>query len=285
MNYKLGFMQGRLSKIVNGKIQAFPWKEWEFEFKKAAQIGINLMEWTLDHERLHENPLMTRIGRERITQLCHKNNIRIESLTGDCFMQEPFWKQKDLNIRNSLKENFIEVCNSASKLGIKYIIVPIVDNGKIEKEIEAEILINFLLEQKLFFSQKNLCILFESEQPSKELAELINNLPKNIFGINYDIGNSASLAYNPEEEIATYGDRIYNVHIKDRLKGGTTVPLGRGNADFQKVFQSLKNKDYQGNFILQAARASNGNHVQAIIDYKELVLKYLKNSMNLMYID
>ena len=26
---RTGFMQGRLSSIVDGKIQSFPWEEWE----------------------------------------------------------------------------------------------------------------------------------------------------------------------------------------------------------------------------------------------------------------
>ncbi len=276
MNSKLGFMQGRLSEIVDGKIQSFPWLEWEDEFKKAREISLNLMEWTLDHERLSENPLMTKPGRERITQLSHKNNIRIESITGDCFMQEPFWRKKDLEIQNILKKSFIEVCNSSSSLGIKYIVVPIVDNGKIENEVEEKRLINFLLEHELFLKKKRLCILFESDKPPKDLARLINKLPRNLFGINYDIGNSASLGFNPEEEISTYGDRIYNVHIKDRLKAGVTVPLGSGNADFQKVFQCLEKQKYKGNFILQTARAKDGNHLDSIVKYKKLIIEYLK---------
>ena len=45
-------MQGRLSEIVNGKIQSFPWDEWEQEFSRASKIGISTMEWTLDHEKI-----------------------------------------------------------------------------------------------------------------------------------------------------------------------------------------------------------------------------------------
>ena len=55
-------MQGRLCERVNGKIQAFPWREWESEFPAAEAINLHLMEWTLDQERLYENPLMTTGG-------------------------------------------------------------------------------------------------------------------------------------------------------------------------------------------------------------------------------
>jgi L-ribulose-5-phosphate 3-epimerase len=57
MTRQIGFMQGRLCEPVDGKIQAFPWRDWESEFRNAAAIDLRLMEWTLDQERLNENPL------------------------------------------------------------------------------------------------------------------------------------------------------------------------------------------------------------------------------------
>ena len=62
MQMPIGFMQGRLSPLVNGKIQAFPWNSWEEEFKIASENNFKIMEWTLDQERLYENPLMCKNG-------------------------------------------------------------------------------------------------------------------------------------------------------------------------------------------------------------------------------
>ena len=31
-NSRIGFMQGRLSELVDGRIQAFPWDSWQTEF-------------------------------------------------------------------------------------------------------------------------------------------------------------------------------------------------------------------------------------------------------------
>ena len=69
---KVGFMQGRLSEVVDGKIQAFPWKFWQEEFKVAGKINIPLMEWTLDQYDLYANPLMTVDGQRKILQLSDK---------------------------------------------------------------------------------------------------------------------------------------------------------------------------------------------------------------------
>ena len=48
------------------------------------------------------------------------------------------------------------------------------------------------------------------------------------------MGNSASLGYDAQEEIDLLGNKIINVHIKDRIRSGTTVPLGTGDTDFKK---------------------------------------------------
>ena len=54
---KIGFMQGRLSKMVNNQIQAFPYEDWVKEFKLARELNLNCMEWTLDYPNLKNNPL------------------------------------------------------------------------------------------------------------------------------------------------------------------------------------------------------------------------------------
>jgi len=47
-----------------------------------------------------------------------------------------------------------------------------------------------------------------------------------MFGINYDVANSASLGFEIDSEFKNYGKYIYNIHIKDRLKNGKSVRLG-----------------------------------------------------------
>jgi len=102
-------------------------------------------------------------------------------------------------------------------------------------------------------------------------------LPIDCFGINYDIGNSASMGYDPTEEFLAYGSRVFNVHVKDRSLGGATVPLGLGVAQFDLVFERLSRSKYEGNFILQTARAENGDHVGALSHYRNLTFDWLLN--------
>ena len=223
----IGFMQGRLCNPIDGCIQAFPWQDWKLEFPLAESIAISAMEWTLDYDQLYDNPLMTEEGQREINTLSSLHKIKIPSLTADCFMQSPFWKSgpnQELNLQN----DFLAVCDACSSVGIELIVVPLVDNGRLENYQQEDKLIEFLLSHQSFFLQRNLIILFESDFNPLELNRFISRLPSRGFGINYDIGNSASLGFDPRDEFIAYGSRIVNVHVKDRIRGGSTVPLGTG---------------------------------------------------------
>ena len=265
-------MQGRLSPMVNGKIQAFPSTHWRSEFGIASEIGIHLMEWTIDQEELYSNPLMTTEGRHEIKGLQRQHGISIPSLTGDCFMQSPFWKgYYDNAAVNILQEDFRRICASCADLMIKHIVIPLVDNGSIDSEDEEYRLTSFLLNEAANIRDAGLSILFESDLPPSLLAKFIEKLPADIFGINYDTGNSASLGYRPIDEFSAYGHRIKNVHIKDRKRNGGTVKLGNGDADFRSVFKELSKIAYSGNLILQTARASNHKHAEDLARYKSFI--------------
>ena len=278
---EIGFMQGRLVDQVNDQIQAFPMDDWEKEIDIAYKNNFSLMEWTLDQDNLYENPLMNKTGKKKIIKFISERKITINSLTGDCFMQQPFWKS-DGKQRKCLEENFIDVCESCSSLGIKLIVIPIVDNGSFDNVNQEEYLLGFMTNLISFFKINNLKIIFELDLNPNKLINFINKFPDDIFGVNYDIGNSASLGFIPENEFKAYGHRILNVHVKDRLFKGATVPLGEGNADFEKVFYELKKINYKGNLILQTARASKGKHLEKLLSYKKIIHSLIKKySLNL----
>ena len=118
---RIGFMQGRLSALVDGKIQAFPWNEWRDEFPRAKAIGLTRMEWTIDQDRLRENPLATEAGRREIIALCKQNALRIPSLTGDCFMQAPFWKATG-DAQKALVDDLDLLLDASSTVGIEFVL-------------------------------------------------------------------------------------------------------------------------------------------------------------------
>jgi L-ribulose-5-phosphate 3-epimerase len=270
----IGFMQGRLSPQLDGKIQAFPWDRWRDEFPAAEKIGIHLMEWTLDHDRLSENPLMTPQGQAEIRALSQKHDVKVVSLTGDIFMQMPFWRVAGDERVRRLSE-FDAVAEACAKVGIGLIVVPLVDNGAMNTPEEEAAVVYEFSKRADRFRQRGLAVVFECDYPPEKYANFIARFPQAVFGVNYDIGNSAALGHDSAQEIAAYFPRILNVHVKDRRLGGTTVPLGTGNAKLADTIGDLVRRGYRGFYILQTARAADGDHAGVLSKYRDMTAAWI----------
>jgi len=109
--------------------------------------------------------------------------------------------------------------------------------------------------------------------PPKSFVELLDRLNSKNITVNYDIGNSAALGFDSDEELAAYGDKITDIHIKDRVLDGGPVTLGECNANFSKFFTKLKEFNYQGPFIMQAYRDDEG--VEIFKSQLDWVTRYL----------
>lgn len=271
-----GIMQGRLTRPNQGKIQSFPKKNWAKEFSLAKKLSFKFLEWTLDYEGLKTNPLMSLKNQIKIINLSHKNRIRIFSITGDCFMQKPFWKCKNVKTRQKLIGDLIMIIKSASALKIKYLILPLVDNGSIKNSEQEKILVRELMNIRAILKEKKIQILFETDLSPKKCFNFIRKFKSSSFGINYDTGNSASLNYNPVEEFREYGNYIKNIHLKDRKKFGSTVPFGQGNTNFKLIFKLCKKINFKGNFIFQGAREKSGEEINTIKKYKKFILNQIQ---------
>jgi len=272
--FNFGVMQGRLvPPEIKNKIQSFPWKNWKKEFLLANKLKLKLIEWTLDNKNFYKNPLLSSKYFEEIKWLSKKNKINIESVTCDFFMEKPYFKQKQVD-QIEIKKKIFFLINSCLILNIKYIVLPLVDNTslKTRKDENSIIdLVNFFLP---LIKLTNIRILFESDYNPNEILRFIKRFKTSKVGINYDTGNSASKNYDFNKE-KIYFKYVQNIHIKDRLIFGTTVPLGTGNQDFKKIFKFLKKK-YKGNLILQTARSKN-KHVEELRKNFFFIKKIIKN--------
>ena len=264
---KVGVMQGRLSPIINNRIQQFPWNSWTNEFVLASKIDIKLIEWTIDTFKFRKNPLISINQWDKINLIMEKNNISIPSVTCDYFMENPPWKA-DLRL---VKEGISSILQGMRNIKSTILVIPLVDNSSLPDSNSVKIIEDLFTDLIPEIIQNKLQIAFECDLNPGKLSEFIGKFDRNHFGINYDIGNSSSLGFNPTEEFKAYGSRIINVHVKDRKLNGTTVPLGEGDADFLEIFRLLQEENYQGNLILQTARSKEGKDTEVLVKYKKLV--------------
>lgn len=261
-------MQGRLVKSENKKfIQYFPDKNWIKEIELANKHNFRLMEWTANIENIKKNPVYRRSLINKTKKILKKNNVKVNSLTCDFFMQKPFFKNKRKKHYLDLLKKVIVNCQL---LKIKFIIIPLVDNSSIENMHQEKNLINEMLKlSKLLTKTK---ILFEIDYKPNNVLKFIKNF-NSKFGINYDTGNSAALNYKIEDE-KKFFKFVKNIHIKDRKKYQHSVRLGTGNWKYKKFFNFVKKK-YKGNLILQTARSKNNNDIEEILINREFVKRYL----------
>jgi hexulose-6-phosphate isomerase len=198
--------------------------------------------------------------------------ITIPSVTCDYFMENPPW----LDSEDTTKANLKSIIIGMRQIDSEILVIPLVDNSSIKDSSYIFYVTDYFKELEQYLVDSNVRVAFETDLPPDEFRSFIEKFNPNRFGVNYDIGNSASLGFNPLEEFDAFGQRIINVHVKDRILNGTTVPLGEGNADFELVFDLLAVSGYKGNYILQTARASDGNHAASIVKYSNQVVGWLE---------
>lgn len=254
---QIGVMQGRLLPKFAGRYQAHPLGRWQDEFPIASDLGLNLIEFILDHDDFELNPLMSSDGCSQISELSQKTEVLVKTICADYFMEAPLHSSNKSLASESRKvlENLIY---NATKIGVTDIVLPLVDKSSVsEPDLQKKFVSVFKpIINTLDDANINVCL--ETDLPPIEFAELIRNLDSSKITVNYDIGNSASLGYNPAEEFSLYGRRISDVHVKDRTLGGSSVLLGEGDADFDAVLKGLQQINYNGPLILQAYRDESG---------------------------
>jgi|TARA_B110000858_G_C17773297_1_gene460829 sugar phosphate isomerase/epimerase len=251
---KIGIMQGRLvPREIKSRMQSFPFKNWKKEIYLAKKNNIRFVEWTIDYNNFLNNPI---IKNPALVKKIIKNKVKVHSVTCDFFMQKPFFKIP--NNKNKIFEYLKILINSCVKLGIKYVVIPLVDKSSIKSKKEEKLVITELIkfEKKNYFGKTK--ILFETDYDPKHVINFISKF-NNKFGINYDAGNSAGLNYNINQEFE-YFDKVFNVHIKDKIIHGKTVRLGKGNLNLNNLISNLKKK-YKGNLILQTYIPKNKKKV------------------------
>ena len=257
MNNKIGTMQGRLVPKYQGRYQAFPVGMWQDEFKVAKECGLDLIEFILDFNDAEENPLLKEGGVDEIKSIINKTGVSVQTICADYFMEAPLHSSDDKVSEESFKilEQLLEI---AKTLQITDIVIPCVDQSSLETK-EA---VNRFVEQitKIIpkIEKQNINLSLETDLAPQPFIELLDKLNSKNITVNYDIGNSAALGFDSDEELEAYGDRITDIHIKDRVLGGGPVTLGEGNANFKKFFTKLKEFNYRGPFIMQAYRDDEG---------------------------
>jgi len=276
---KIGIMQGRLSEPIDNKIQSFPYLTWDKEFEKAHNCGFQVMEWIFDDI---DNPLMNDSQITKIKFLSEKFNVKINSVCADFFMEEKLFTITESKLEKNIRilENLIDQC---SKAGIKILEIPLVDSSSLANKNNQYEFVHNLKKVIPQAVESDVTITLETDLAPNDFKALLEQFKILNITANYDTGNSASLGYDVEKELNLLGPWLKNIHIKDRVYKGKSVPLGEGDANFDLFFSNLAKIQYHGDLIIQGARElpnSKLNSEEVCKIYyqfvKQYVDKYLK---------
>lgn len=277
MKHNIGVMQGRLTEPLGRGIQFFPFDNWKEEFFLAKEMRLDEIEFIFDYEDFENNPLWTAQGIEQIKGLMEKTGVKVNAVCFDYFMRRAFYKTEENNYGERKAENtqiLNKVLEAMKSLNIALIEIPLVDDSSLKCEEEKRVFREWLTEIAGSYEQINFGL--ETDLAPKEFLDYIVSFDLPQIGANYDSGNSSGLGYDLYEEVKILGDYIFNIHIKDRVFHGTTVKLGTGSADFEKLFFGLKEIGYPYGFILQAARGVEGKERENICSQVQFLKNYLE---------
>ena len=250
----LGVMQGRLSKSISGKIQEFPVSTWRDEFHKAHKLGLKKIEWTIDFIEYKNNPIFLKTNQLEVTELMSKFNVKVDSITLDNFVEAPIHKINELSGKRSEISDFFWVIENLFETQIRTLVLPIVNEAGTFTNNDLANLIKSLNKITDHLQYGNFQVAVECEFDLNSIQRLLDSTDPNFIGVNFDMGNSAALGHDPEDELTICKGRIFNVHIKDRPYKGKTIKLGEGDVQFHKVARLLNTLNYDKNLILQVAR-------------------------------
>ncbi len=253
-------MQGRLVPPEAGRFQSFPRSRWRDEFPIAAAAGLDTIEWIFDAYGEDINPLCSDSGLHEMQTLCRRHAIRVESVCADWFMDFPLVVADAVEAGRRWRKLqwLMERCAQAH---IGRVVVPFVDASAIRSDEDMTAVVTGINGLGPVIDRTHVEVHLETALSPTTFAQLLTQTNHPGVKVNYDSGNSAALGFEPRAEFAAYGSRVGSVHLKDRVLGAGTVPLGQGDTDFSSLFQCLADVRYPGDFILQVARGVDGEEL------------------------
>lgn len=270
-------MEGRLLPPSDGRFQCFPREQWRDEFPYAAEAGLDAIEWIYDQHGADVNPLATGGGINEMRELSRRHGVAVVSVCADYFMDHPFAtaSRSEFDELTAKLRWLIERCQAA---GITRMVMPFVDASRIETAEQEDRIVAMLLSVAPHAGEAGVELHLETALNPENFRALLAKLPHPMLKVNYDSGNSSSLGYDVRDELAAYGERIGSVHIKDRVRGGGTVPLGTGSADIPTLLSGLADLHYSGDYVMQVARGVAGDEVEWAKQNRAWVIRELERA-------
>jgi len=218
-----------------------------------------------------------------------KNSMSISNLNG--FMMNaiedfhhPSWIEESENYRQKRIEHTKNCLELAHLLGAKTVSTePGGPKTSQTTEKELELFEQGILEVLPIAKELKIQLLIEPEpelliENSTQFLKFIERFESKYIGLNFDIGHFFCVNEEPTELIHKMQDYVSHIHLEDidsSRKHHHLIP-GHGSIDFEKIFDSLNQINYDG-FITIELYPYQENPQQAAIESMNFINSILEN--------
>jgi L-ribulose-5-phosphate 3-epimerase len=245
----VGIMQGRLSPRPAGRLQAFPWASWRDEFSLAADLGLDGIEWIYEADRAADNPLARTEGRRAIRNAIDHTGVMVLSICGDFFMVHRLSDPGEVG--EGAARELSRLMEMAHDVGARRILVPWLEVAALDTEEKRRTAIRNIRSALPSAERNGVALGIEMEIPGGAYRNIIEDIGHDLVTAYYDTGNSTAAGADVATDVVALESRLGAVHVKDRVRGGSTCILGTGDTNFSGFFEHLSHWDFRGDVVLQ----------------------------------
>ena len=247
----IGIRQGRLSPPPDRSLRRFPYDSWHGEFAHAQACGFDAIEWLFGADGHAVNPVWSDDGRLEIAGCVRATGVRVQSLCADYFIAHPLFRVSR-EARQHRAAVLMQLIAAAAQVGVTLIVLPVLEESAIESPADEDHLLEALSEPLENAMATGVHIALEADLRAADCVRLVERARCAALGICYDTGNAAATGADLADDLHLLAPHLLEVHIKDRqTNGGVSVPLGEGNADFDRFFAAAAAVGYSGPFVLE----------------------------------
>jgi L-ribulose-5-phosphate 3-epimerase len=226
---------------------------WPAAFEMAARAGFDGLELDLgaDYE---QTLLWSADGRRQLHDLIEASGVELASFcAGVCWTYSP--ASDDPATRGRIRDMLATACAHSAELGVKWILVPVTPGEEgVTHEIGTRRWIEMMADLAPLAADLGVILCLENVgrgygKSAAELAHMVDTVSSPGLKVYYDVGNALAFGNDPVAEIEFLGDRIGEVHIKER----DADLLGEGVVPIAACLSALLALGYDGWLVLETA--------------------------------
>ncbi len=226
---------------------------WPAAFEMAARVGFDGLELDLG-ANYEETLLWSAEGRRELHGLIGAAGIELASFcAGVCWTYSP--ASDDPAIRARIRDMLTATCAYCAEFGVRWILVPVTPGEEgVTHEVGTQRWIEMMAELAPPAADHGVVLCLENVgrgygKSAPELANMADTVASPALKVYYDVGNALAFGNDPVAEIKLLGDRIGEVHIKER----DADLLGEGVVPIPACLSALRELGYDDWLVLETA--------------------------------